>query len=210
MPLLIKQYIEEDCLLGIWNITETFDELISKVTLQPEELEIMNSFGNEPRKIEWLSVRVLLRELAEKDLMIIYNDNNKPFIQGNTYQISISHSHNLSSILLSKKRKVGIDLEYMSQRINKIANKFINENEAITTDEALRRTQLYIYWCAKEALYKICDKQGINFKTHLTIEPFEPQDNGVLTGYVHNIFWDDKFKLHYFKFDNYIIVYTTK
>lgn len=210
MAILIKEYIEEDCLLGIWDITESLDELISKVTLQPDEIEILNSFGNEPRKIEWLSVRVLLRELTAKELIIIYNDNNKPFIKGNTYQISISHSHNFSSIMLSRNRRVGIDLEYMSHRISKIANKFINENEVITTDESLRRLHLYIHWCAKEALYKICDKQGINFKSHLTIEPFQPREKGELKGMVQNNYRSDSFKLNYLTINNYIIVYTIK
>ena len=210
MGLLIKEYIEEDCLLGIWDIKETLDDLISKVTLQPDELELLNNFGNESRKIEWLSVRVLLRELTNKELTIIYNGNNKPFIQGNTYHISISHSYKLSSVLLSRSRKVGIDLEYMSHRISKIAHKFINENEMVVNDEDLRRYHLYIHWCAKEALYKICDKQDINFLTNLTIEPFEPTDKGNLKGKVHNKYRAESFPMKYFKLDNYIIVYTIK
>ena len=210
MGLLLKEYIEDDCLLGIWEIKETLDELMSKVNLLPDEQDILNSFGNESRKIEWLSVRVLLGELTEKELTIIYNGNNKPFIKGNTYHISISHSNNFSSILLGRKHKVGIDLEYMSHRISKIAHKFINENEIISEDESLRRYHLYIHWCAKEALYKICDKQDINFLTNLTIEPFEPKDKGTLTGLVHNDYRSDAFKLNYFTIDNYIIVYTIK
>ena len=63
-----------------------------------------------------------------------------------------------------------------------IAHKFINENDVITADEEQRKYHLYIHWCAKEALYKICDKQDINFRDNLTIEPFEPMERGVLTG----------------------------
>ncbi len=210
MGLLIKEYIEEDCLLGIWDINEPLDDLISKVTLQPDELELLSNFGNESRKMEWLSVRVLLRELTDKELTIIYNGNNKPFIKGNTYHISISHSYKLSSVLLSRSRKVGIDLEYMSHRIHKIAHKFINEEEVVVSDDNLRRYHLYIHWCAKEALYKICDKQDINFLTNLTIDPFEPMDRGELKGKVHNSYRAESFRMKYFKLDNYIIVYTIK
>ncbi|NJK86471.1 MAG: 4'-phosphopantetheinyl transferase superfamily protein [Bacteroidales bacterium] len=120
--------------------------------------------------MEWLSVRVLLHELTGKELTIIYNGDRKPFIKGNSYHISISHSKNFSSVLLSRNRKVGIDLEYMSHRIERIAYKFINEKEYI--EDEFRKYHMYIHWCAKEALYKICDKQDINFKENLVIEPF--------------------------------------
>lgn len=210
MGLLLKEFIIDDCLLGIWDIKETYDELYSKINLQPEETEVLNSFGGIARKVEWLSVRVLLRTMAQKELTIIYNGNKKPFIKGNSYHISISHSKKLSSILLSKNHKVGIDLEFMSHRIDKISNRFINEKEKITSDEELKRFHLYVHWCAKEALYKICDKQDINFKTNLVIEPFDPLMQGELKGLVNNRYRKEYFRLKYFTIDNYIIVYTIK
>lgn len=210
MPLLLTENIAADSVLGIWNITEDVDELISKVVLTPEEVAIMNSFSNISRKIEWLSVRVLLREITGKDLTIIYNGHRKPFIKGNTYHISISHSKNFSSILLSRSQKVGIDLEYMSHRIDRIAYKFINEKEYIDNSDHIRKYHLYIHWCAKEALYKICDKQDINFKENLMIEPFAPEKKGELRGTVCNSLRIENFNLHYFTIDNYIIVYTVQ
>ncbi len=210
MGLLLKERIAGDCILGIWNITEDYNNLYSKLNLLPEEIEILNNFKNEPRKMEWLSVRVLLREVAGKELNIIYNGNHKPLIKGNSYQISISHSHNLSAIMLSRNRRVGIDLEFISDRINSITHKFINEEELITEDQNQRNMHLYIHWCAKEALYKICDKKGIDFKTNLTIEPFLPEREGLLRGFVNTRYRKDYFNLKYFTFDNYIIVYTIK
>jgi len=210
MGLILKENIEDECIIGIWNISEEYNELFSKVFLLPEEIEILNSFSNIPRKIEWLSVRVLLREMTGKDHTIQYNGSRKPFIKGNRYNISISHSKSFSSILLSKKKKVGIDLEYMSHRISRIAHKFINDKEVITENEDKRKYHLYIHWCAKEALYKICDKQDINFKSNLTIEPFIPKNKGELNGWVHNKSRTELFKMKYFSIDNYIIVYTIK
>lgn len=210
MGLFLKEFVEDDCVLGIWNITESYDELYSRLSLQPEELEILNGFKSELRKIEWLSVRVLLREISGENLTIVYNGNHKPLIKGNSYHISISHSYNFSSILLSRTRQVGIDLEYMSHRISSIAHKFINKKEFITEDPDREKFHLYVHWCAKEALYKICDKKGINFKTNLTIEPFILKKEGVLRGLVHSRYRLEYFNLKYFTVDNYIIVYTIK
>ena len=50
------------------------------------------------------------------------------------FSISISHSNNLTAVLISKGKRVGIDLEFMSGKISKVADKFINNKESITTD----------------------------------------------------------------------------
>lgn len=210
MGLLLKEYVEDDCQLGIWDITENYEELLSKVILLKEEQDLLSSFGRDFRKIEWLSVRVLLREMTGQELSIVYNGNRKPFIKGNSYNISISHSNQLSSILLSKNHKVGIDMEYMSHRISKISHRFMNVKEQVTTDEDLKRYHLYIHWCAKEALYKICDKQDIDFRKNIIIEPFNPERQGELNGLISNRFRKEYFKLNYFTIDDYVIVYTVR
>jgi 4'-phosphopantetheinyl transferase len=210
MGIIHNEKMDCGCQLGIWKITENYDNLISRVILTREELDTLDTYNYPPRKLEWLSVRVLLNEMTGKELSIGYNGNHKPYIVGNTYYISISHSRDLTSILLSHEKKVGIDLEYMSHRISSIAHKFINEKEAITTDEEKRKYHMYIHWCAKEALYKICDKQDINFSGNLTIEPFEPNDKGKLTGWVHNRMRNELFNLNYFTIGNYVVVWSCK
>ncbi len=209
MGLLIKQYINDDCLLGIWEVKEDYDHLFSRLSLLPEDLKILNSFQNRYRSIQWLSVRVLLNEITGKNLSVIYNGNRKPFIRNNAYNLSISHSKDLTSVLLSEKRKVGIDIEYMSHRISKIASRFINENEVISKEISRQKYHLYIHWCAKEALFKMCDRKDINFKKNLTIEPFEPREKGFINGCVNIDFLNERFQLYYFTIDNYVIVWTT-
>ena len=97
----------------------------------------------------------------------------------------------------------------MSHRISKIASRFINDDEFISENEYENKFHLYIHWCAKEALYKICDKQDINFKKNLTIESFKPGHKGLLYGRVNNNYINERFRLSYFTVDNYIIVWTT-
>jgi 4'-phosphopantetheinyl transferase len=210
MAIIKNETYDCGCQLGIWKITEDYNTLRSRLKLTREELDTLERFTHLPRKIEWLSVRVLLSEMSENQLSICYNGNRKPFIKGNSYYISISHSRDLTSILLSRERKVGIDLEYMSHRIGNISDRFINSHEIITRDEELRKYHLYIHWCAKEALYKICDKQDINFRDNLTIEMFEPEEEGWLSGWVKNKSRNELFKLNYFNLGNYVVVWTCK
>lgn len=210
MPLIFKENFKEDCLLGIWEIQESYDDLLSRVQLYTGEKERLDGFRSKARKIEFLSVRILLKALIGVCGPIVYSDKQKPFLHQNDYRISITHSRTLTAIMLSKTKKVGIDLEYMSHKISKVAHKFINVDEFITPDEDRKKYHLYIHWCAKEALYKLCDKQDINFLNNLTIEPFEPAEFGVINGWVDNKFWHDKFELSYFSINNYIVVYSCK
>jgi len=205
--ILIKKYVDKDVLLGLWDITEDYETLISGLKLNHEDLKILNGFKNKNRKLEWLSVRKLLAELTNPEIDIIYNKERKPFLSDKSYNISISHSKNFTSILLSKHKKVGIDLEYMSHRISKISYKFINNNEKITINPDLLKYHLYIHWCAKEALYKICDKQEINFKNNITLEPFEPTVCGKVKGFVNTNHINESFDLNFFRLNNYIIAW---
>lgn len=210
MGIILKESIKDECLMGIWEVSEDYKTLLSNLNLDKEEITKLNSFKSEGRKLEWLSVRNLINNLLKRNARIIYNADNKPFLKGTTYNISISHSHKLTSIFLSTKNRVGIDLELMSHKISTLSDKFINDQEIVTSDPELRRYHLYIHWCAKEALYKICDKQDINFKENLTIFPFQPNDEGIIKGRVLNSRGVEDFWMRYKKYKDYSIVWTCK
>ncbi len=210
MSVILKKDLGEGCRLGIWEITEDYDDLRSRLSLESEEVKTLEGFRNHSRKLEWLSVRTLINDMTGTNSRIIYNEDRKPFLLDNSLHISISHSRNFTSILLSRFRRVGIDLEYMSHRISKISDRFINENEKITSSPDLLRYHLYIHWCAKEALYKVCDKKNINFRKNLTIEPFTPENEGTIKGTVDNILGVSTYELNYRRMDDYIIVWTCK
>lgn len=68
-----------------------------------------------------------------------------------------------------------------------------------------RIDQLYVTWCAKEAIYKLHGKKNISFREHIKLEPFNYEGSGsfhamLVTSNLHR-----KFKVHYEKFDGYMI-----
>lgn len=210
MACITKHYLDEFSILGVWKIEEDIDTLLEMVVLDSDEKKKLKGFSSNSRKLEFLSVRALLSELLGKDAKIVYNKNNKPFLKDGSRFISISHSYKLTAILLSTNEKVGIDLEFMSTNIGALALKFLNRKEKVVREKEAKRYHLYIHWCAKEALYKICDKEGINFRKNLTISPFKVQEAGEIKGYVRTAKINDEFDLHYSKYDNYAIVWTKK
>lgn len=210
MGCISKHYLNEFTILGVWKIEEDLVTLLDSVVLDNGDKKKYKVFASTSRKLEFLSVRALLAELLGKDARIVYNKNNKPFLKDGSRFISISHSYKLTAILLSTNEKVGIDLEHMSTNIGRIAFKFINRREKITKEQENRRYHLYLHWCAKEALYKICDKEGISIKKNITIEPFEVKESGEIKGKVQTDKINDTFDLFYTKYDNYAIVWTKK
>ena len=208
--MILKKKLEDGSILGIWEITEDINVLLDQIKLSDTELDRFNGFLSHARKLEFLSVRALLGKMLNPDVKIVYNGNRKPYLDDGSHNISITHSKSLTSILLNKTKRVGIDLEYMSHRIRKIAHKFINDNESINKNDLTEKYHLYIHWCAKEALYKVCDKKDINFKLNLFIKPFPVNNKGVIKGKVNSEKINEEFDLNYFKYDNYIIVYTSK
>ena len=210
MAIISEHHLNEYTILGVWKIEEDLKTLLSMVTLGPEDKKKFKNFRSNSRKLEFLSVRALLAELIGPDARIVYNKNNKPFIKDGSHFISISHSNKLTAIMLSTEERIGIDLEYMSSNIARISRKFINRNEVITRVKADRRYHMYIHWCAKEALYKIWDKEGINIKRNITIFPFDVSESGDIRGKVHSEAINEEFDLQFTCYDNYALVWTRK
>lgn len=210
MGCITKHYLNKETVIGVWKIEEDLEALLSMVEMGPEDLKRYEVFRSNSRKMEFLSVRALLAEMLDREARIVYNKNNKPFIKDGSHFISITHSNKLTAILISRDERVGIDLEYMRVNINAFASKFLNKREKITKRWADRTYHLYIHWCAKEAIYKICDKEGINIVNDITIEPFDVKESGEIKGSVKNERIDDRFTLYYSRYDNYTIVWTKK
>ena len=211
MGLLSNRIIENGSRIGLWEITEDYETLFQTTHLNDDDIRRLNTFKNLNRKIESLSVRALLQQMTRHNARIVYHKySRKPYLDDNSYNISVSHSHKYTTILLNKDKQVGIDIEYMTHNIERVAHKFINKKEVITKNPKIRREHLYIHWCAKEALYKICDKEDLNFHENLTIKPFEVDIDGGITGIVNNGWRCEEYRMYYMIDNNYVMVYCTE
>src|SRR6056297_1202703 len=167
MPMVIDKQINHHCRLGVWKITEHYNQLISKLSLDEPDRHTLEGFKNPKRKLEWMSVRVLLNRLTEKNNKILYNGNRKPYLSDHSYNISISHSDQYTAIMLGENKLVGVDIEKMQPKIEHIATKFLQERELEQIARDKRIYHLYLHWSAKEALYKICDTKKLSFRKNM-------------------------------------------
>ena len=213
MGLYLNRNINNDAILGIWKIEEIFNWFITQLQLNNDDLQIIPSIRDKSgqRKLHWLSTQLLLRHLlnSKKKIEIKYDQNGKPHLSNSSYQISISHSNKFVAIQLSKTY-AGIDIQQIARKIERIAEKFMNTQEINSLGENNYIEQLYVYWGAKETLYKIYGKRALHFKENLLIEPFEYKGKGVIKGCISIGKKKEIYSLHYEKIEEYMLVYVLK
>jgi phosphopantetheinyl transferase len=133
-----------------------------------DEREQLDLLLHENRKVEFLGIRRLRNE-SKLPSPIFYTEARKPYLDQklNTF-ISISHSKNYCALGFSS-HEIGIDIEEMNPRIERIASRFVSSVEMsfISEDKILDLTKL---WTMKEAMFKLNNRAGIEFKSELIIE----------------------------------------
>jgi phosphopantetheinyl transferase len=179
MPLYKLEKTGLESAWGIWHVEETEDELsFAAFEACPEGI------ANPMKRLEWLASRVLVRTLLEQNDLVyagIHKDEfGKPFLRELPHHISLSHSYPLVAAQLHKNHSVGIDIEQPKQKLLRIAPRVLSPTEL--DDAAADVSKHCVYWCAKEALYKVYGKRGLDFARHLHIEPFDLREIGDLKG----------------------------
>ena len=194
MPLLFKHTRP---LFGVWKIEETSDELLSMLALRSEYLPFLQHIKTEKRRQEWLASRVLLKELSGSELLIAYHEDGAPYLLDSAYHLSISHTNGYAAVLLQEQPAAGIDIEYYSTRILKIRSRFMSPEEDASVDPDNAVKHLLVYWCAKEALFKMIRQQDVDFIEHLHIEPFTTEQQGAFLAHEYRTEQQRNFRIHY-------------
>jgi phosphopantetheinyl transferase (holo-ACP synthase) len=101
--------------------------------------------------------------------ILSYNSNGKPFLVNGGF-ISISHSKSIIGIAWSFDYNIGLDIEEINDRIQKVENRFISDNEMKFAQTLEDKTTV---WTIKEALIKIYDDKTFNLKTDLIVQKNE-------------------------------------
>ena len=159
MALLSIRHLWDDVNLGIWAIEDTVEQLFEQYPhLKDLKVYLDEKYKNEGRKKEILAVRALLYEMTheESSKRISHEPSGKPLLKG--YFISISHTKGYAAVIMSKTRNVAVDIEYVSDRVSKIVDKFIRSDEDSSTIEVQLKN-----WCAKETVYKYFSEEDLQY-----------------------------------------------
>ncbi|MBC7616100.1 MAG: 4'-phosphopantetheinyl transferase superfamily protein [Pedobacter sp.] len=210
MPIVYKKNIDEQTSLAVWKIEETEEQLLCGLQLKQHELDVIASLSNGKRVLHWLSTRLLLRTMLNTSDYIDcqMDDHGKPYLVNSTMQISLSHSYDYAAVIISKDKKVGVDIELIKHRIKSIKHKFLSDLELAQKQIGDNTNGLYVSWCAKEAIYKWNGRKGLEFKQHIHIKPFKLKEEGTLQALVELPEGTKALDVNYFKTkDGYMLGY---
>lgn len=197
----------ENSVLGLWQITETHDELFESLNLSSYDSGIYNTKKNDLRKKEWLACRNLIKSMLNKNLEIIYDLNGKPYLADNQYQISISHSGEYACVYLDKFKSIGVDVQQLKPTLEGGKDFFVNETENDWVN-CHDNVIMHIIWSVKESVFKYCGINELNIKKDITVYPFESNQNSNIEVNILYQGQNNKTLVSYEVFDNYVLTYT--
>lgn len=205
MPLSKIETLGTDSAWALWNIGETEPDL-SYVSFESCPEDIVHP----QKRLEWLAGRALIKTLVEY-LHLSYegirkDEFGKPFLKIHPHAISLSHSFPYVAAQIDRSQSVGIDVEQVKEKLLHVGPRVLAPTEVADAQGDV--VKLCIYWCAKEALYKIYGKRNVLFSDHLRIQPFERNASGNLRGEIDISPTKMNVRLGYHVTPEYVVVYT--
>lgn len=209
MALYFKKELEETrSVIGVWQITETEEELRAIGNVPTDEMEEISFIKSESLRKQRLAVRALLSALFEDKVYLSHHDNGKPYLENSVTNISITHTEKYVAVLLDDNEDVGIDMESLARDFSAVEQKALSDEEIEDLDEDKKHEQLAIYWCAKEAIFKRLSAYNVDFAEQIEIEHFRPRGEGELVAtFIHKDGYEEDFDLSYMTFDNHVLVW---
>lgn len=177
MPILVKQELSNGGELGVWEITEPVSYFSDRLDLHPQETSELSTL-NDRKRLEWMASRYLLHLMSGRRTRgaCLKDSHGKPYLAGSNYHISMSHSRAMVAVVASPQA-IGIDIQVVVQKIDRIARKFLTPLELDRIDETSYIETLHVLWGAKESLYKAYGKRQLDFRKHIWTDPvvYNPQ-----------------------------------
>ena len=208
MGLYLKKELDNEAVIGVWQITDTEEELKELSSTPSDEMEEISFIRSESLRKQRLAVRALLNTMFDDKVYLSHHDNGKPYLENNPVNISISHTEKYVAVILHEEENVGIDLDSLDRDFSAVEKKALSEDEIDDLDDDNRNEQLAIYWCAKEAVFKLLSRYNVDFAEQIEIERFRPRGEGELEAtFTSKKDDEEEFDLEYITFDRHVLVW---
>ncbi|MFM7015440.1 MAG: 4'-phosphopantetheinyl transferase family protein [Bacteroidota bacterium] len=191
----------------VWSISETYDELVLFLNNSSFLKEIQNlELKSELRLKQKLAAGILLQHILQHPIELVYDNLGKPRLKNVLGHISITNTKEFVAVIYHPTKPVGIDIEIPSERILKVAPKFVNEQEQKwMTDSAENSHQnCFIVWCVKESVFKLIGGGGIDFKNNIEVKAPTNNLGEVIYSKNHSV---EKYQYHLIQQDELLLSY---
>jgi len=191
--------------IAVWHVTESLDELLDML---PDDISVKNEakerFKSESRILEWTAVRVLLFDMLDRQVQILYDDDGAPYLpEYEKMDISISHTKDYVAIGLAEKGEIGIDVERVADKVEKVRERFVRDDE-----DAQSLNKLLLHWSAKETAFKMMHRRKVDFIKHLKIQPFQEMEEGDFILKEYRTDDEESFNIKYKVFPEFVLTYS--
>jgi phosphopantetheine--protein transferase-like protein len=109
--------------------------------------------------------------------------------------------------MISKKSFVGIDIEQVKEKVERIAARFLSPDELAFIGTDNRIPKLYACWCAKEAVYKCYGQKEVSFMDDILLSPFTFTEQGQLSATLTKGVVKNQYNVGYLQYEDYMIGY---
>jgi 4'-phosphopantetheinyl transferase EntD len=173
MPLFYQHNINQTTRLAVWQIDEPEDFFIEKVPLS-------RSITHPHKRLQHLAGRYLLQYLFPDFPihLIQIADTRKPYLADESHHFSISHCGKYAAVIVSTSRRVGIDIELHTERINLVRHKFLSKEES-ELDNPCGELFPTLIWSVKEAMFKWYSLGEMDFRRHFAILAITASSSGI-------------------------------
>lgn len=137
--------------------------------ISADDVASASRFQNERRRAEHLAWRRIVRRELGRNVSISYNEVGAPVVDTPNTYISVAHGAGCVVVAISDSR-IGVDVESQERDFTKAASRYMSDEEMALSVEQSWPVKV---WTAKEALYKLYGKRGIELKTDLRITAYD-------------------------------------
>jgi len=137
-------------------------------------------------------------------------DTRKPYLRNEQYHFSISHCGDYAAAIVSSDERVGVDIEIISEKAEKIRHKFLTQNEELIFSLAspnpgfMGPLATTLLWSAKESVYKWFGNGGVDFRNHIQLEGIDENDKTIIGHFAKT---KQELIIHYRDLDHLILTW---
>ncbi len=194
--------------LALKNIDDQAEKPIDFLSFR-ERLSFAN-IGHQEKKKEWKGARLAIKSALDA-IQLPYpgfykDEHGKSHPMDGYGNVSLSHTSGLAAAIFHKEMPVGIDLDYIKEKVVRLGPKFLDPQEIDFLDND---PILYtMAWSAKESIFKCQGRKGISLRQNILLFPFSEKDK-VIKGKIYETdFADHYYSVKVERDDDLILTYT--
>ena len=171
MPQIFSNNLHPFGNLLLWKVEEELDWFKEQLDLVPDLWVEYDSLANQAIRHRWLASRYAVQQVTQQSpLELLKDQSGRPFLGVERKPLSLSHCEGFVAAIHSDV-SVGIDVERISSRVQKIKNYFMRDEELDLLGE--ENEALILAWSAKESIFKWFGEKHLGYKSQLCIRSID-------------------------------------